>query len=95
MENEEAKVNEALKTTFNDGYIIGKYRPELGKSLKEGIVKNNGGLRELGFQLFEKGLEVGGLDYQKNRDRIDQNIDSLREIRESRNTNQDHSRDID
>lgn len=95
MESEEEQVDEKLKAKFNDGYLIGKFRPMLGQSLKEGIVKQNSELSELGLQLFEKGLEVGGLDYKKNRDRIDQNIDSLREIRESRNTNQDHSRDID
>lgn len=40
MENEETHIDEKLKEAFNDGYLIGKHRQELAKSLSESYTKN-------------------------------------------------------
>ncbi len=40
MENEETHIDEHLKEAFNNGYLIGKHRQELAKSLQESYIKN-------------------------------------------------------
>ena len=41
MEKEETHIDEHLKEAFNNGYLIGKHRQELAKSLQESYTKNS------------------------------------------------------
>ncbi|HCS21289.1 MAG TPA: hypothetical protein DIW47_12140 [Bacteroidetes bacterium] len=92
MENEETKVDKELKSAFNDGFLIGLHKSDLANMLQKNYSKDAKEDPKNSDMLFE-GMDEGIKTKERNL-RIEQNLDSISEIRKSSKRNQDLSRDI-
>lgn len=90
MENEETKVDEKLKSAFNDGYILGLNKSDLAGSLEKSYSKGKNKEANNIDLLFE-GLKEGILTKERI-NRVERNLESIRSVRDSKDIDFDISR---
>jgi hypothetical protein len=80
---EETNVDKEYVKGYNNGYIVGQYKPELSQMLKN-LSPNN--------DLFASGVVAGITQHERETNKEQNRIDMLNQIRDS---SADQDRDID
>lgn len=91
MENEELTVDENLKAAFNNGYLIGKYKGDIGQILQENLSKAADNTEIL--KAFQAGIEQGQKDIALEKQEIE--LRDIRRIREKKEQEKELGRDLD
>lgn len=90
MENEETTVDENLKAAFNNGYLIGKYKGDIGQILQENLSKMAEGTEIL--KAFRAGMEQGQKDIALEKHEIE--LKDIRRIRQKNEQKKELGRDL-
>lgn len=94
MEKEETHIDEKLKEAFNDGYLIGKHRQELAKSLQESYTKNptkeTVGILSMLIEGIGEGTKV-----IEHRSEVQKGFEEIRKTRKGSEEEKDLSIDIE
>lgn len=94
MENEETHIDEHLKEAFNNGYLIGKHRQELAKSLQESYTKNpakeNVGILSMLIDGIGEGTKA-----IKHKSEVEKGFEEIRNTRKDNEEEKELSPDIE
>lgn len=91
MENEEITIANELKASFNDGYLLGKYRFEAAKELEAGYSNNHNNNTDTSIQMLIKGINEGVKEIEKQHQK---NLDEIQAAREESQQEKDLLPDI-
>lgn len=91
MENEELTVAENLKAAFNNGYLIGRYKGDIGQILQENLSKTAESTEIL--KAFRAGMEQGQKDIALEKQEIE--LKDIRRIRQKKEQSKELGRDLD
>lgn len=94
MENEETKVDEQLKSAYNNGYLIGKHRATIAQSLKQALNPSEGIETTSKTSMLAEGLEEARKENLRLVDQ-QQTLKELGDLRDSASLENGQDHEID